>query len=68
MGMEKTKIDWETLDTICIYMPTELLAYHLFLLEEAKKTGKVKQQEKEETIICNIIKSRNMEGQQCLKR
>ncbi len=68
MNMEKTKIDWETLDTICIYMPTELLAYHLFLLEEAKKCGKIKQQEKEETIICNLIKTRNMEEQQCLKR
>ncbi len=68
MNIEKTKIDWETLDTICIYMPTELLAYHLFLLEEAKKNGKIKHQEKEETIICSLIKTRNMEEHQCLKR
>ncbi len=68
MNVENSKIDWETLDTICIYMPTELLAYHLFLLEETKKSGKVKQQEREEATICSLIKSKNMEDHQCLKR
>ncbi len=68
MDIDKVKIDWSCLDTICIYVPTELLAYHLFLLEEAKRQGKVRTQELETSIINTLIKSRKMEEEQCLKK
>lgn len=66
---EETQDYWHSLDTSTLYLPSELLAYHLYLLEKARKDKNAKEEKREIAIIAFYKKrqEKEMEDTLCLK-
>ncbi len=60
--MSEEKIEWDYLDTNVLYMPDEIIVYHLYRRELLKKLKKEKDVLMEEKIIKSYLtKTKNME-------
>lgn len=67
--MKEYEIDWGSIDTNLLNVRSEIIAYHLFLLELAKSSKKVKKEKDQENIIGTYksLEKRDMEEKGCLK-
>lgn len=67
--MKENTYDWSTLDATTIYIRTELIAYHLYLLELARKNKDQKEEKEQLAIIATYdrLEKKDMEVRECLK-
>lgn len=66
---KETREYWHSLDTFCLYLPSEVLSYHLYLLEQAQKKKKTKEEKAEKAIVAFYKKKleKDLEEDICLK-
>ncbi len=60
---KKDKFPWEMMDTTTLMLPEELLAYHLYRLNEEKKTKREKGI-KDQTALVSSYRAREIEKEE----
>lgn len=58
---------WKAIETSSIYLPNEILAYHLYLLEFAIKNKNAKEEKREKKTILYLKRKMEKEETECLK-